>query len=94
MAEVYKFKVKLNEFEDYLWRDIEITSVSSIAKLSYAVLAVFDAKATHLFCIESNENHYEFMFDGFEDFGDFNQSGRNKIVTVKIKNRRLPYNGL
>ena len=85
MAEVYKFKVKLNEFEDYLWRDIEITSVSSIAKLSYAVLAVFDAKSTHLFCIESNENHYEFMFDGFEDFGDVISINPAEIKLSQLK---------
>lgn len=30
MADVYKFKVKLRELENYIWRDIEITSVSSV----------------------------------------------------------------
>lgn len=33
MAEVYKFKVGLSELENYIWRDIEITSLSSVAKL-------------------------------------------------------------
>ena len=42
MAEVYKFKVKLRELEEYIWRDIEITSVSTVAKLVYTILAAFD----------------------------------------------------
>ena len=34
MADVYKFKVKLKEVEAIIWRDIEITSVSSIVKFN------------------------------------------------------------
>jgi hypothetical protein len=30
MADVYKFKVRLKEIETIIWRDIEITSVSSM----------------------------------------------------------------
>ena len=41
MADVYKFKVKLREMEEYIWRDIEITSVSTVSKLGYAILAAF-----------------------------------------------------
>jgi len=33
MADIYKFKVRLCELESIMWRDIEITSVSSVAKL-------------------------------------------------------------
>lgn len=51
MADVYKFKVKLKSLEDIIWREIEITSVSSVAKLSYSVLAAFESTASHLFCI-------------------------------------------
>jgi len=45
MADVYKFKVRLCELENAMWRDIEITSVSSVAKLGYAVLAAFESTA-------------------------------------------------
>ena len=51
MAQVYKFRVQLKELEKYIWRDIEISSLSSVAKLGYAILAAFEANASHLFCI-------------------------------------------
>lgn len=34
MTEVYKFKVKLGELDEKIWRDIEISSMSSVAKCS------------------------------------------------------------
>ena len=49
MPEVYKFKVKLRELENKIWRDIEITSASNIAKLGYAVLATFEAEGSPCF---------------------------------------------
>ena len=68
MAQVYKFKVKLAELEETMWREVEITSVSSIAKLGYAILAAFEATASHLFCIKHNQIRYEFLLD--DDFDD------------------------
>lgn len=62
MADVYKFKVKLEGFEDIIWRDIEITSVSNIAKLGYAVLAAFEAQGSHLFNIKFKKKRYEILF--------------------------------
>lgn len=69
MAEVYKFKVRLSELEDYIWRDIEITSLSSVAKLGYAILAAFSGTASHLFCIHANEKRYEFVYE-YADLSD------------------------
>lgn len=70
MAEVYKFKVKLREPEDKIWRDIELSSTSSVAKLGYAVLAAFEAEGSHLFCIKFKECRYEIAYDDFyDDFG-------------------------
>lgn len=66
MADVYKFKVVLKEVSNQIWRDIEITSVSSVAKLGYTVLAAFEAAANHLFNIHFNGIRYEIMFE--EDF--------------------------
>lgn len=83
MAEVYKFKVTLDELEDYLWREIEITSVSSVAKLGYAILAAFGATASHLFCVEFNENHYEFMFDASEE--DSINPAEIKLLHLKLE---------
>lgn len=59
MADVYQFKVKLKELPKIIWRDIEITSVSTVAKLAYSVLAAFEAEATHLFGIEFKGVNYE-----------------------------------
>lgn len=63
MADVYKFKVKLNGLEDVIWRDIEITSVSSVAKLGYSILAAFESTASHLFNIRYNGKRYEIVFE-------------------------------
>ena len=43
MADVYKFKVTIKEVPDKIWRDIEISSLSSVAKLGYTILATFEA---------------------------------------------------
>lgn len=69
MTEVYKFKVKLRELENKIWRDIEISSTSSVGKLGYAVLAAFEAEGSHLFCINYKDCRYEIAYDDFyEDF--------------------------
>lgn len=68
MADVYKFKVKLVDFENIIWRDIEITSVSSVAKFGYAVLAAFEGTGSHLFNIKHKGKQYEIVFD--DDFPD------------------------
>lgn len=67
MADIYKFKIKLEHLEDLLWRDIEATSVSSVAKLAYAVLAAFEATASHLFNLRYKGKLYEIQFDDWND---------------------------
>ena len=69
MADVYKFKVKLCGLENVIWRDIEITSVPSVAKLGYAVLATFESTASHLFNIRFDGKRYEILFEE-DEFGD------------------------
>ena len=86
MADVYKFKVRLCELENVMWRDIEITSVSSVAKLGYAVLAAFESTASHLFNIRFDGKRYEIIFD--ED--DFENEPaidpiKTKLSTLKLK---------
>lgn len=39
---VYEFEIKLCNLEDKYWRRIEITSVSTVAKLAYAIMAIFN----------------------------------------------------
>ena len=86
MADVYKFKVSLVEFENTFWREIEITSVSSVAKLGYAVLAAFEAEASHLFNIRFNGKHYEIVFekDYFDDEPVIDPTGI-KLAALKLK---------
>lgn len=69
MSNIYKFRVSLCEAENILWRDIEITSVSSVAKLGYAILAAIESTASHLFNISYNGERYEVLFDE-EDIDD------------------------
>lgn len=63
MADIYKFNVTLKGVSGKIWREIELTSVSSVAKLGYAVLAAFESVANHLFYIRYNGNRYEIMFE-------------------------------
>lgn len=69
MAKVYKFRVCLGELEDFIWRDIEISSMSSVAKFGYAILASFSAVGSHLFGITVHGRRYEFSLDD-DDFED------------------------
>ena len=85
MAQVYKFRVKLGELEDYIWRDIEITAASSVAKLGYAILAGFSGTASHLFCIKANGMRYEFLYEE-DDF--FEEEVFNPTV-VKLSSLKL-----
>lgn len=85
MADVYKFKVSLCELENTMWRDIEITSVSSVAKLGYAVLAAFESTASHLFNIRFDGKRYEIVFeeDDFDDEPAIDPI-RTKLSTLKL----------
>lgn len=66
---VYKFRVELEELENYFWREIEVTSGRSVAHLAYTILASYRGLAMHLFCIETEDKHYEIDFEGdLEDY--------------------------
>lgn len=85
MADVYKFKVRLCELEKVMWRDIEITSSTSVAKLGYAVLAAFEGTASHLFNIRFDGRRYEVMFEeeNFNYEPTINPI-RTKLSTLKL----------
>lgn len=85
MADIYKFRVRLCELEDIIWRDIEITSVSSVAKLGYAVLAAFESTASHLFNIRFGGKRYEIVFE--ED--DFNDEPAIDPIKTKLSTLKL-----
>lgn len=86
MAEVYKFKVKIRGLESHIWREIEISSESSVAKLGYSILAAFGAKANHLFCITDATMKYELIID---DSCNVNRSDtvsiNTKLSALKLK---------
>jgi len=65
MADIYKFKVKLIKLEDVIWRDIEITSVSNVAKLGYSIMVAFECDGSHLFSIRHNGKLYEILYDNY-----------------------------
>lgn len=90
MADVYKFRVKLRELKKYLWRDIEVSSLSTVAKLGYAVLASFQAQGSHLFGITYNWFRYEFDCD--EDMYDCLDDDIEDVIppdTVKLSSLKL-----
>lgn len=57
---VYEFEIKLCNLEDKYWRRIEITSVSTVAKLAYAIMASFELSGSHLFSIEYDDCNFIF----------------------------------
>ena len=73
MANIYKFKVNLEEVESE--REIETTSTSTLAKLGYAILAAFGAEGSHLFEIE---------FDGRRFRHNFENENLIDITTIKL----------
>ena len=67
IMKVYKFKIKLKDFEDKVYREIEFSENSSVAKLAYAILVSFDTDGSHLYNIEWKNNHFENIFDTEEE---------------------------
>lgn len=91
MADVYKFRVKLQELDKYLWRDIEVSSLSTMAKLGYAILASFQAQGSHLFGITYDCFRYEFDYEGDvfdsvdDDIEDVIPPNIAKVSSLKLK---------
>lgn len=69
MAEVYTFHVAVKEMENKIWRDIDISSKSTLAQLSYAILVVFNTEYNHLFCLYYKGKRYELRFDPDQPIG-------------------------
>lgn len=61
MDKVLKFKVGIEELEDKIWREIEITDRRTVADLAYTILATFDSLAYHLY----NIKYKDYTFDCF-----------------------------
>ena len=91
MADVYKFRVKLQELEKYLWRDIEVSSLSTVAKLGYVILSAFQTQGSHLCGITYDNFRYEFdyvgdLFDSLDDdIEDVIPPNTVKLSSLKLK---------
>lgn len=84
MADVYKFKVTIKEVPDKIWRDIEISSLSSVAKLGYTILASFEAAASHLFNIKFNGKRYEIVIEDDFEFEPVIDPIKTKLSALKL----------
>lgn len=86
MADVYTFRVKLSKLEKYIWRDIEITSVATVAKLGYTIIAAFEGIGSHLFNIEYNKKRYEIVFgEDYLDVIEIVDPIRTKLAALKLE---------
>lgn len=87
MADVYKMKVWLDGFENIINRTIDVSSLSSVAKLGYTVMAAFWADGSHLFNIKFGDKRYEIMFD--DDYDDEEDLPidpiKTKLSALKLK---------
>lgn len=84
MADVYKFKVAIKEVPNKIWRDIEISSLSSVAKLGYTILAAFEAAASHLFNIKFKGKRYEIVIDDDFNFEPVIDPIQTKLSALKL----------
>lgn len=90
MAEVYKLKVKIRGLENHIWREIEISSEASVAKLGYSILAAFGAKANHLFHINTATMKYELIIDDSYDVRRTDIAPINtKLSALKLKTQDM-----
>ena len=63
MANVITFKANVEELDNKIWREIEMSSLSTLADLAYVILYTFETTGSHLFRIEYKGNSYEFIYD-------------------------------
>lgn len=66
MTRVYTFKIVYIGCENKIWRDIQISSNSTMAVLGYAVLSSFSTCAYHLFMMTYNGTNYELGDEEFQ----------------------------
>lgn len=66
MTRVYTFKIVYIECENKIWRDIQISSKSTLAVLGYAVLSSFSTCAYHLFMMTYKGTDYELDDEEFQ----------------------------
>lgn len=84
MAQVYKFRIELKDISVPIWRDIEISSLASVAKLGYAVIAAFEAAASHLFYIKNKQKAYEVFHPAVERNAKTKNATKTKLIQLAL----------
>ena len=67
-VQVYTFKVIYKGCNNKIWRTFKVSSNYDLARLGYMILAGFDTKAYHLFCIEHKGNVYETAIENYSQY--------------------------
>lgn len=81
-AQVYTFRITYEGCDNKIWRTFEVSSNYDLARLGYMVLASFDTKAYHLFCIEHKDIVYE---TAIENYGQFPLLQDTKLSELKMQ---------
>lgn len=51
---VYRFYTELKDYKPKIWRRFEINGEKTVAELGYAIMIMFEMRASHLFCLREN----------------------------------------
>ena len=81
-VQVYTFKVTYEGCNNKIWRTFEASSNYDLARLGYMILASFDTKAYHLFCIEHKGNIYE---TAIENYGQYPLLQDAKLSSLNLQ---------
>lgn len=81
-VQVYTFKVTYEGCDNKIWRIFEVSSNYDLARLGYMILASFDTKSYHLFCIEHKGIVYE---TSIENYGQFPLLQDAKLLSLKLQ---------
>ena len=81
-VQVYTFKVTYEGCNNKIWRTFEVSSNYDLARLGYMILASFNTKAYHLFCIEHKGNTYE---TAIENYGQYPLLQDAKLSSLNLQ---------
>lgn len=64
---IYQFYAELKDYKPKIWRRFQVSKNSTMARLGYIVMTMFEMQASHLFCIDVmyRRNFYQSMLKLF-----------------------------
>jgi hypothetical protein len=71
---IYRIYAQLKDYEPKVWRRFEINGEKTMAELGYAIMLMFEMRASHLFCF--HENSRENMQAVMQPLRDIKESDR------------------